>query len=324
MAKKPAKARGKKPVKSVKPTASNGPRRFKQANYQSFRLRRRIKPAGAKLSGAFRLLARAISLIRLHWRLFLGITLVYGFLTVILVRGVGGGIDLASLKSSLKGGLGGNYSDLATGAALFSYLLGSAGSSTTPAGGTYQTLLTILISLVVIWALRQVLADKAIRVRDAFYRGTYPLIPFILVLLVIGLQLIPLAVGSWLYTTVVGNGIAVNGLEKLLWALVFFLLSLLSLYMLCSSLFALYIVTLPDMTPMKALRSARELVRHRRFLVLRKILFLPFALLVIGAVIMIPLILFITPLAQWIFFALTMAVIIIVHSYMYTLYRELL
>ena len=73
-----------------------------------------------------------------------------------------------------------------------------------------------------------------------------------------------------------------------------FFLALLSLYMICSSLFALYIVTLPNVTPMKALRSARQLVLHRRFLVLRKILFMPLALLVLGAIIMIPLIIFLT------------------------------
>lgn len=283
-----------------------------------------VVPSHTKLTGSFRLFGGAIKTIKQHWRLFLGITVVYGLLTIVLVRGIGGGIDLGNLKSSLKGGIGGNYGDLATGAALFSYLLGSAGTSSTASGGTYQTLLIILMSLVVIWALRQVLASKTIRVRDAFYKGVYPLIPFILVLLVVGLQLIPLAIGSWLYSTVMSGGIAVSLLEKIIWVAVFCVLALATLYMICSSLFALYIVTLPDMTPMKALRSARQLVKKRRFLVMRKILFLPLALLVLGAIIMIPLILYATVLAQWIFFALSMAVLVVVHTYMYTLYRELL
>ena len=88
----------------------------------------------------------------------------------------------------------------------------------------------------------------------------YPLIPFILVLLVCCLQLLPLIIGSSLYSLVVSNGIAVQPIEKFVWALLFASLALLSLYMITSSLFALYISTLPDMTPMKALRSARELV----------------------------------------------------------------
>jgi uncharacterized membrane protein YoaK (UPF0700 family) len=94
--------------------------------------------------------------------------------------------------------------------------------------------------------------------------------------------------------------------------------------MISSSLFALYIVTLPDMTPFKALRSARELVRHRRWTVLRKILFLPIILLVVAAIIMLPIIIWLTSLAQWVFFLLTMFALVAANAYMYTLYRELL
>ena len=143
-------------------------------------------------------------------------------------------------------------------------------------------------------------------------------------LLVIGLQLIPFLIGGFLYSAVISNGIAVDALENILSALVFLLLALASLYMVCSSVFALYVVTLPDMTPMKALRSARELVRYRRWTVLRKLLFLPITLLVIAAVIMLPIILVVTPIAEWTYFVLTMMALAVIHSYMYALYRELL
>jgi len=284
----------------------------------------KVEPVTHSLSSSFRLFYRALRLLKDHWKLFLGIALVYALLTIVLVRGIGGGINLTSLKANLKLGFKGRYSGLATGTVLFSYLLGSTGSSSTASGGTYQTLLILIVSLATIWALRQVIAGKQIRVRDGFYQGIYPLIPFILVLLVVGLQLLPLTIGGWLYGTVVGNSLAVTLLEKVLWGALFLGLATISLYMLCSSVFALYIVTLPDMTPMKALRSARQLVRHRRWTVLRRILFLPFALLVLGALIVIPLVLFVTPLAVWVFFALSMLVLLVVHSYMYSLYRELL
>jgi len=276
------------------------------------------------LPSGIKIIKSSAQLLRQNWRLFLRITLIYGLLTVVLVRGVGGTLNLSDLKSSLKSGFSGSLSSLLTGATLFSYLLGSAGASSNPSGGAYQTLLVIIMSLVAIWALRQVLAGHKIRARDAFYKGTYPLVPFILVLLVVGLQLLPLLAGSWLYSTVVGNALAVTALEKLIWGVIALSLAIFSLYMISSSLFALYIVTLPEMTPMKALRSARQLVRHRRWTILRKIMFLPLALLVIGAVVMIPLILILTPAAEWIFFILSMFVLIVVHTYMYTLYRELL
>jgi hypothetical protein len=78
------------------------------------------------------------------------------------------------------------------------------------------------------------------------------------------------------------------------------------------------------MTPMKALRSARELVRYRRWTVLRKVLWLPFVLLLAAALIMVPIIIWLTALAQWIFFLLTMFAVAAVHAYLYGLYRELL
>lgn len=277
-----------------------------------------------QLTGSFRLMAKSLKLLQQHWRLFLVITIIYGVLSIILVRGIGGGLDLSSLKESLKNGVEGQYSQLATGTILFSYLIGSSGSSANPDAGTYQTLLVVLMSLVVIWALRQVLAGQAIKARDAFYKGTYPLVQFILILLVISVQLLPLLIGAWIYAAVIGNGLASSGPEKLLWLVIFFALAVASFYMVSSSIFAAYIVTLPDMTPLKALRSARALVRNRRWAVIRKVLFLPVAVFVIGAVIMIPLILVVTPAAEWIFFALSMCSLVIVHSYMYNLYRELL
>ena len=261
------------------------------------------------------------------WRnkkLFIGLTLVYGLLNLVLVQGLSSNTDISSLKHQLSQVFSGHLGSVGSSLSVFVVLVDSAGNSSSPTAGVYQLVLALIASLAVIWALRQLLAGRQLRIRDAYYRGMYPLIPFILVLMVVGLQLIPLLVGSTLYAVVTTNGIAVTVIEKLIWLFVFGVLALWTLYMLSSSLFALYIVTLPDMTPLKALRSARELVRHRRWTVLRKILWLPLALLLIAAVLMVPIIIWLTPLAQWLFFVLTMFVLVAVHGYMYTLYRELL
>jgi hypothetical protein len=245
-------------------------------------------------------------------------------LNLVLVQGIAGGTDVSSLKHSLNQAFTGQLASLASAFSVFVVLIGSSGNGSSQTAGAYQLLLGIITSLAVIWALRQVLAGTPVRIRDAYYRGMYPLVPFILVLLVIGLQLLPLLIGSTLYNLVISNGIAVNLIEKLACLLLFVLLTIWSLYMISASLFALYIVTLPDMTPLKALRSARELVRGRRWTVLRKILCLPIILLIAAAVIMVPIIIVLTPLAQWIFFLLTMFALVAIHDYMYTLYRELL
>jgi hypothetical protein len=299
------------------------PRRLKLGKYESFRLQKRIKHP-VKLPNVWRITRSAALTLWRHRRPFIIITLIYGLLNLLLAQGLAGGTDISSLKHSLDQVFTGNLGFLSSSLSIFALMVGSAGNTTDQTAGTYQMLLAVIASLAIIWALRQSFTDKPPRARDAYYRGMYPLIPFILVLAVIGIQLIPFAIGSTLYSAVINNGIAVYAAEKALWALIFITLTLLSLYMLTSSVFALYIVTLPDMTPMKALRSARELVRYRRWTVLRKILALPVILMVVALVIMLPVIILLTPLARWIFFLLTMSALTATHTYMYTLYRELL
>ncbi|MEO8105543.1 MAG: hypothetical protein ABI602_04380 [Candidatus Saccharibacteria bacterium] len=259
-----------------------------------------------------------------HKKLFSGIAVIYGLLNIVLVQGLASGTDVGNLKTELAQVFSGHFSSVASSLTIFVVLLGSAGKGSSNSAGAYQSILALLVSLVMIWALRQVLSGQQPRIRDAYYKSMTPLIPFGLVLLVIGLQLLPLLIGASLYATVTSNGIAVLLIEKLIWTLLFGVLAGWSLYMTSASIFALYIITLPDMTPFKALRSARELVRHRRWTVLRKMLFFPLVLLVITAVIMVPIIIFITPLVQVVFFGLTIFALLAVHSYGYTLYRELL
>ncbi len=315
----------KKQVKTNKPasavTTSAEPRTLKKSTYQSFRLQKPIK--GDKLPSAPRLFANALTILGKHWKVFLGIVVVYGLLNALLVQGfkISGGLDES--KTLLEQAFSGNLSHLRTGFTLFFYLVGSSGNTSNPTAGAYQFMLVIVVSLALIWTLRQVYAGQKVRVRDGFYNGMAPLIKWILVLLVIGLQLIPLTIGIMLYGAVVSNGIAVSALEQVVWALLTFLLTLLSLYMVSSSLFALYIVTLPDMTPLSALRSARQLVAHRRWAVMRKVFFLPIILLVLAGLIVVPFIMYATPIAALVFFALSMLLIPTAHSYIYTLYRSM-
>jgi hypothetical protein len=326
-----AKKATTKPAKTQKTqkaeTGVRSPRRLKPAQYKRLRYSKRIKHPGPKLSGSFRLFAHALVVLKKNWKLFGGIVLVYGVLSMLFVRGFSSGLHLGEVKGTFDGLFNhGTMGDLSSSAALFGVLLGSAGAGGSEVGGVYQTVLMLVVSLALIWALRQVNSTTAKKpsIKQAFYKSMHPLIPFLLVLIVVAIKLLPLLIGATVYGAVVNNGLAVDFAQKAIWGLGFFALAVWSIYMATSSLLALYIVTLPDMTPMKALRSARELLRYRRWTVMRKVVFLPITILVLAAIIMIPLIMFLTPAAEWIFFGLSMLGLAIVHSYMYSLYRELL
>jgi hypothetical protein len=279
----------------------------------------RVIKTPPKVSGSFRLFIAAVRVVARNWKIFAGILAVYALLTIIFVQGFNSG-GLSDIKSALEDASADRFVSALT---LFMYLSGSASRSVSDAGTAYQLFLALIMSLATIWTLREVYADRKIRIRAAFYRGMYPFVPFVLVLGVILLQLIPLVLGAFVYS-LVGSGTGMSGIGLILWTVVFALTALLSLYLVCSSLFALYIVCLPDMTPLAALRSAKKLVQGKRWMIMRKILFLPIALFVCATAVTLPLIFIWTPLAGVVYFVLSLASLIIVHSYMYRLYRELL
>lgn len=314
-------ARGKKQT-SEQSDAPKKQRRVANGTYKSFTLQKRIKPIGVALPSGGQLLGSSLKLLKKNWKPFAGIAAIYGFINIALIQTVNSS-DVANAKDAFTGVFSGTLGELTAGAGSFLYLLGLSGNVAS-ATGSYQLLLMIVSSLAMIWALRQAFAGKKVRIRDAYYKGMYPLIPFMLVLVVIGLQVIPVVIGSSLLSTVMGNGLASHPAEVVAWSALFFLLALLSLYMLASSVLALYAVALPDMTPLGALRSMREVVQLRRWTVIRRLLYLPLMLLIASAFVMIPLILFATSVAAWMFYALMVVYFIIIHTYLYSLYRSLL
>ncbi len=322
-------SKNKKPAARVKTKPAPVPA-VKKSRLRTLRPRRpqprpkRSERPAVKWTGSFRLFRDTAQLMLEHRKLFGGITLIYLLLNVILAGGLGGKIDIPNLKHEINGATGQGATSLQTSLSIFGTLLESTGGKTSGNTTAYQTIVIIVVSLAIIWALRRIFASEKTNAREAFYKGLYPLAPFVLVLVVMGIHLIPFIIANSLYVVVFGNGLAVGAVEKIIWASVIFVLSLVSLYLICSSLFALYIVTLPDMRPMQALRSARALVRYRRWTIMRKLLFLPLALLVIGILIVLPLITFVPAIAGWVFVLLSLLALPVGHTYIYHLYRELL
>lgn len=300
------------------------PRKRKAEKYRSFRLHRKIRPPQPKVKGAVEMFFMSWRLVRQNWRLFAGLTCVYAFLTLVLVRGFSATTDIAQSKNALKEIFQGDWAGLAITTSLFGALLGTTGVVSTASGTAYQSLLLVVMALATVWGLRQISLGKHVYVRETFYRGLYPLGVFVCVLFFIGVQLLPIGIGSWLYAALVGGGIVITALEKFLTAVLTGSLVVLSMYMVSSSLFALFISTLPDMTPMLALKSARQLVLHRRWQVMARIVVFLLALPVLSLLVMLPFILWLPGIAEWIFFILTTFGTLFTVTYMYTLYRELL
>ncbi len=315
-------------AQNQKPTKK--PRRVKTAKYRSFRLSKRLKNTRPKLPNAWTLATNSFITIKQNWKLFGGISLIYALLLIVLTRGFGAGGELVGTKELLQEV--GNTNNTYNSFLLFSNLLsGNSGIAQSETAGLFQMIIVLISSLAFVWAFRQTYGKKVsagrapkIRMRDAFYKGMYPLVPVLLVLCVIGLQLLPVALSSGVYSAMIVSGLAVTMAEKMFWIFIVGLLIMLSLYLLGSSLIALLAATLPDVTPMEALRGAHKYVEHRRFVVIAKMLWLALGILLLLTIIVLPLIAFIPVIAELVFFMLSVLLVPFSIGYMYNLYRALL
>jgi hypothetical protein len=274
------------------------------------------------LIGSFKLTFRVFQIFVKFWKSLGGIVLVYLILNVVFASGISNvSATFKNIKDNLNTGGGQALWHAAGG---FGSLIGSAGSSSSATGSSLQTALFIIESLVIIWALRHLLSGQKISIKQAYYRSMFPLIPFLLVIAVIIIQLLPASVGGSVLAVITNSALTNASAATAASIILLILLAGWSIYMVSASVFALYIVTLPEIEPRQALRSAKDLVKFRRWAVIRRVLFMPLFIVAVMAVIIIPLILYASVLVPAVFYILSMLTILFVHTYLYSLYRELL
>ena len=285
----------------------------------------RAKKRSTKLPDVWQLSKTCLTQLWDYRVLFIGVLLVYGLINFAIAQGFSSGVSVTSLKGQLNSLFKGNQ--LSSGLAVYALMVSSfgTGSSTSGTGSAaFGLIMVIVASLAIIWTVRNAVNKTNARIRDAYYKGMYPIVPFVLILLLIAVELIPMIAGISVYAIAINNSIAVTLIEKIGFGLLAILLSAATIYLISGSVFALYIATLPDMTPVKALRSARVLVKGRRIPIILRLLYLPVALLIVSAVIMLPLIIFAAPVAPWAYMLLSLLLLAMFHSYLYNFYRELL
>jgi hypothetical protein len=305
-------------AKTEKKMAKLGPRARKLTKKQAKMLAKH-ELGSQPMPGSFKLLGQVYNLFKTNWKILGGIMLVYLILNVIFASGV---TSVSTSFSAVKADIQ-NSHHLSDGLHGFGSLLSGSFSGGSQSASLLQTLLLVLESLVIIWALRQLLAGKQFSLKDAYYKSMFPLVPFLLIISVIIIQLLPITLGTG-FISVIFSALASSGAATALMALVLIPLLAWSFYMLSCSIFALYIVTLPDMQPRQALRSAKKLVNFRRLKIIKRLIFLPIFILVVMAALILPLILFVHVLVVPVFYLLSILVVLFIHTYLYSLYRGLL
>ncbi len=267
--------------------------------------------------------------------LFTKFVLVYSLFSFLIV-GLLSQDNFALLNKTVNqlGGnvIAGELSGLVQNIAIFTGVFSGAFSQNlTEAQQVYSGLLFLLGWLTIVWLLRQIMAGhKNIKLRDGLYSSGSPFVSTFLVLLVLLVQMVPLALALIAYGAAEGVDIFSDVLFTTLFWIVELLLFLISAYWVTSTVLALVVVTLPGMYPLKALKASSDLVIGRRLRILYRLAWLGLSIVAIWAVVILPCI-FINqmswfsrlPIVPIVALILTTCTVLWSSSYIYLLYRKL-
>lgn len=265
--------------------------------HRSFQLtRRRDYARSLKLPGFWKFTFEVHKTFRKNRKLLLGAALVNLVVTAVLI-GFGSQETYSILTDTLQetGGeiFTGDWAALGEAGLLFASVASTGLTGELTEGQQiYTVLLFVFTWLTTVWLLRAILAGHTVKLRDAIYNAGAPLISTLLVSLAFLVQLIPLALAFIGYSAALASGLLNNGVEAMLFWFAAGFLGVLSLYWMTSTFFALIIVTLPGMYPIRALRTAGDMVVGRRIRILLRILWMMVLVVLTYVVVLIPLILF--------------------------------
>lgn len=307
--------------------------------HRSFRVtRRRDYKRSLKLPGYWSFTNQVRAQLWRHKKLFGGLMLVY-FLMALAIGGFGQQDAYANLSETLSttGGelFEGNWGQVGqAGILLATAVMTGLTPNVTQAQSVLGGLVVFFTWLATVWALRNVMADRTVRVRDAIYSSGSPVVSTVAVAFVLVVQLLPMAVAVLIYNAAIYSGLISGGVEGMLLWMALLLLGILSLYWITSTIIALAVVTLPGMYPFQAIRTAGDLVIGRRLRILLRLLWVSILTIIVWLVTVIPIIMIDTwmkqtwPAISWLptvpiaLLVMSSVSIVWLASYVYMLYRK--
>ena len=169
---------------------------------------------------------------------------------------------------------------------------GGLSGEASEASVVFGVILFLTIWLVTIFLVRHLMAGHKVNLIYGFYNAMTTLYSTLLVFLVVVIQCIPIFVFIIAYSA----ALQTDFLSMPFYAFLFWMFALvmftISIYLLSSSLVALIAVSAPGLYPMRALRTASELMMGRRVKFIIRLIAGVLILCVVWVVVMMPLILF--------------------------------
>ncbi|MBR3263998.1 hypothetical protein IKF94_02060 [Candidatus Saccharibacteria bacterium] len=244
------------------------------------------------------LLAHAVESFKMlfkNWRLFLPFVLILVISNILLVGLMSEDTYVTFQKSlnetadKIKAGELGTFAR--SGLLLISTITtGGLSQGMTESQQLAMVILFLITWLVTIYLVRQRLAGYKVKLRDGLYNALSPFISTLIVLAVIFIEAIPLMIVVITYSAAVSTDFLATPFYALIYFIFAVLLTLLSVYLISSSLIALIAVSAPGLYPLVAVSTARDLLVGRRIKFIIRVIYLFIVLVIVWVIVMLPLI----------------------------------
>lgn len=277
-----------------------------------------------ELISVFNQFKRCYQIIKFQKDFFIYSVVTYIFLSVLLVINISSFTSISSVKSSYIHGISTLGANLKASFSTFGSVSGILGSSNSASSSVIQYLLFLIFGLVFIKGIREANRSHKLKFSDGIYNSTSSFIQFLLVTILLVAEVIPVIISLYLAQTVLQNGIATGFGEKLIWVIISGLIFAGGWFLVVSSIFAIFIATLPDMKPWASVKSSWKLVKKRRLLISRKILGALLSLFLIFGIIGFLLIFMLPVISAWVLLVIGMVIMLVIYTYLYSLYKELI
>lgn len=249
------------------------------------------------------------------WRPLLGVTATYAALYFVFVMSFQLNNNVKQLLSTTTGKLPQAFSVITD--SMFNSYSGAQSDATT----LIQILLFVVATLALVWTLRRLQNLQKAGIRDAFYEGPARLVPVLIVSLILMLTFIPALFGSTILSYALSSGS--GGLEIIVASIISLALIFASLLLFVMYWPAFYIVTLPQMYPLKSLKAAAKVTKKYRLSILRKFVMLGIVCILALFIVILPIALIAPIIVPYLLYFVIFGIFMVGQVFLFELYRSL-
>lgn len=281
----------------------------------------KAKVEKAKIPFLWKHLAMTRQDITTFWRSMTGVIFVYAFVYAVTVIGLNFVIPSFDSNSSSTGALASGQNVDSLTKAVDSIGNGLTFISGDQSSTLVQFILFLVASLAFMWVLRKIRKLQTVKISEAYYQGTAQFVAMFLVIIWFVIFLIPASIGA----TILSIGLSASStvLETSIISVISLLLFTLTVWLYAKYWPSFYIISLPGMRPISALKNASSLTKKHRLNITVQVFGFIMISLLLFIIAILPLAFILPVVVPYWVYALMFIIFATTHTFLFSIYRSL-